>query len=500
MIIDDEKDNQMNKMASTLFDINRISPEFDSNYNLLNNQDSKESHIDGIENKVISSLEKDTNNFGQKRTFQQFSSQAKLENNIIKNTNNNKDFNISANSNFKHFSYSCNNLNNSLNKNIIGLSNNENPFISKTPTPSIIGSLLYNKQTNINQLNDFTKETPGIPENHNDESKNIQQSKKTIPFLNNFNSSLGINSNSLENSIPSFTFATPRIYQNIPLNINLNSQNPLNNDFPYNQNSNQTCLSQQPNLIANFGAYNNSYLGIRPSNNEEKESFSKAIINNRIYTEDTNDFIQCGQQQSKRPNYRVGLFDKGENSSSHILKSNFSKNSVNQKTAIPYYYDKDEGSEGEDNGNKENTDDDQEEIRIVDETLQRYMDEDKVINDKKLKISVIRKVAPYYKVLTQPNNDQHFLDTVSKIKTIINEDKSDIMILLNYEYLKNLREKVFQKFCKMINKFFFKLNENKVKEFGGENYNLEIPETLKERLKNIYTKINDYFDKNRELE
>ena len=141
----------------------------------------------------------------------------------------------------------------------------------------------------------------------------------------------------------------------------------------------------------------------------------------------------------------------------------------------------------------------QQEIQQIEEILDFYLDEDKVVTDKKLKVSVIRKIAPFYKFLYQENNQFNCDFVIEKIRKIINEEKSDIDKLLKYENLKSNREKVFQKFCKMINKFILKMTDLKVKDFGGDLFYMEIPDLLKERLKNIYTKINDYFEKNKEL-
>ena len=43
------------------------------------------------------------------------------------------------------------------------------------------------------------------------------------------------------------------------------------------------------------------------------------------------------------------------------------------------------------------------------------------------------------------------------------------------------------------------MNDMDIKEFGGDNFFKEISDSLKDRIKNIYTKINDYFEKNLEL-
>jgi hypothetical protein len=505
MTIDDERQsNENQKMTSTEFNINNISFEQNVSNDILFNQQSQESKIDipDNNNKDSSSKDNDTIHFGQKRTFQQFSSQAYWEIPMSnKSSNLNNMINLSNNS-LKKFGNSTVNTSNSFDKNLQGLSVKEIPFDPKKPNSSIDKTLFNRKEPQYNQSNELLSEFYNTTENFNNSNKNVSQNKKTILFKNNFNSFLPLNNNNLTLLNSNLFSPSNNINYDIQPNINPYMHNRSYFNFTNNEKSNSIEYPLHDKMsIHNFGSYNNPLLGTKQSFNEEKDTFSKAVINNKIYTEDNNDFIQVGPQQSKKPNYRKGLFEKEDNSSSNILNNNFGNIPSHQKRPnIGTNIKDDEASEGDEKENKEYTDDDQEEIRIIDETLQIYLDEDKVINDKKLKISVIRKIAPYYKVLTQQNNKQHFVDKVEKINTIINEDKNDIIILLNYEYLKNFREKVFQKFCKMINKFFFKLNENKVKEFGGENYNMEIPETLKERLKNIYTKINDYFDKNKELE
>lgn len=514
MVIDDEKKNYVQKISSTVFDINSIAPEQAVNSVInLGNQENQDSNIENVSNiqNNPAAKEKGKVNFGQKRKFQEFSSQADWENPMANQHNNFINFrNLLNNNNNKHIeNFNWDSNNNIFNKNILGFSANENPFVPKKLTKSADNDLQNAEESHLNQAYSLVSEIP----NQGEKNVFLSLDKKTIPFQNNFKISSASNINIIQSSsfdtnnsiYPSNDIDT----KNIQSNVNLQDPNQAISSLPYNQNQNFFGVFKQSasynNLsFPNFGQYNNTMLGIKPNfnNNEEKDAFSKAMINNKIYIEDNNDFIQVGQQQkTKKPNYREGLFDKTDNSALNILKNNFGvKNSSNQNRNLIDSNQKNayEGSEGDEN--KENTDDDQEEIRIIEETLQRYLDEDKIINDKKLKISVIRKVAPYYKVLTQQNNEEHFTETVEKIKTIINEERNNIVVLLNYEYLKNLREKVFQKFCKMINKFFSKLNENKVKEFGGENYNIDIPEILKERLKNIFTKINDYFEKNKELE
>ena len=290
-------------------------------------------------------------------------------------------------------------------------------------------------------------------------------------------------------------------------NIELNNNNYNSLSIPSNGNKKSIPFQNNFNTSNNFKDINNNTRENHLVNNDKNpNNFSQALINNKLFSEDNHILKQVSQSKkpSKISNLREGLFDKNENSTANILKNNFCKGLISEEKNKTYKNSNksnDDYSEIDENQKEKNdTDEDPEEIRIVDEALQKYIDEEKVINDKKLKVSVIRKVAPHYKVLTQPNNDNHFNDILDKIKNIINEEKTDILFLLNYEYLKCLREKVFQKFCKMINKFFVKLTENKVKEFGGDNYHLEIPDILKERLKNIYTKINDYFDKNKDLE
>jgi len=561
MIIDDERQNEIQKVTSTVFiDINSIQVEAEPEQitntnnninNLLTNQESQESKSENTFNinNNDTSKENTTNNnqkqnyyLGVKRTFEKFSSQANWENPMANRSDNNIN-NIAklANTNFNQSaSFAAASLNNNviinsnnnmLNTNVLGFSVNQNPFVPKKLNQSINTDSLYSTEANNTHQN-----------NNN---------RKAIPFQNNFNVLLTSNNNTVLKSSAA-SADTNSIFPSNVMSINANNPMQSNNvSDRHTQNQNQIPATSSGNItyynqnslggvvgvaattqglplpssisgLQSFGSYNNSFLGITNNlafNNakeKEKDAFSKAIINNKIYTEDKNDFIQVGQQQTKKANYREGLFDKAEeNSSSYnkIPKNNYAKiasfsaSSANvsltqnqNRGGAGVLMTKNDAGASEADENKENTDDDQEEIKIIEEILQSYLDEGKVINDKKLKISVIRKVAPHYKVLSQQNNDWHFADTVDKIKTIINEDSANIIMLLNYEYLKTLREKVFQKFCKMINKFFFKLNENKVKDFGGENYNNEIPEVLKERLKNIFTKINDYFEKNKELE
>jgi len=491
MIIEDQAENDFNLVINNEFNTNRISPNIDdiTNENINNNNNSSKIYYSA-------KLNSDNNfNFGHKRSFEEFSKSFKRENTQYQNM---KYLEICNSPNNKlNNNNIINNKNIDLNKNFIGFSRCENPFIPKSTIK------LNNLDTNNIKI---AKESIFNP--NKGENKNIR-SKKVIPFTNNSNN-LGFSA-SLEtdnqNNLSILMKQIPTLDQNNIENIN------LNNIYSGFQNNTNIAKREKPNSAINyfnFGTFNSNFPGI--SSRDEKEVFSKALINNKIYTEDNNQFIQVGGQgnESKKPNYREGLFDDNENTSYNILKNNFGKLSVNsafhnrfEQNQILNNINKEnlDISDADDNKEKADTDEDPEEIKIVEQILQKYLEEGKVINDKKIKLSLIRKIAPYYKVLTLPNYHEYLIDTIEKLKTIINEEKSEVISsLLNYEYLKSLREKVFQKFCKMINKFFLKLNDNKIKEFGGENYNLEIPESLKERLKNIYTKINDYFDKNSELE
>jgi len=465
MAIDVEMENELYKITSNEIDINQILHiEKDSN---KNNCEASKTKINSEINNREDVKKHENINFGQKRNFNKFFSKNQKDNSVSNSFGNNESFKF------------CNKISD----NLIGFSRSQNPF-----TP--INSISINYQKIYPEAPNNSYEIYNSNLNSLDQQLNI---KKTIPFQNNFNNLNSIISNSNVNN------KTPTSNS---LNNNINNQTLINlqenSNYFVEENQNQNNFLN----YSNFANFNHNFSGFS-NNREDKNTFSKALINNKIYTEDNHDFIEVFQSQGKKSNYREGLFDK--NNLSHSVKNDFigfPRTEPHIRKDVEFNIKNAEYiSEGEENKEKgENTDEDQIEIRTVDETLQKYLDEEKIINDKKLKISVIRKIAPFYKVISQPSNEDYFNDTLEKIKAIINEPNNDIVFLLHYEYLKNLREKVFQKFCKMINKFFFKLNENKIKEFGGENYNLEIPETLKERLKNIYTKINDYFERNKELE
>lgn len=460
MDIDDEKVVQYNKAEC---DINLINPkvgdkESDSSGRIINTTNSINKGNNGFENIT----------FGHKRNFQQYTSANKSENAFSTNF---------LSSNPEYFSQIKNLNQNPSSNNNLRLINNKNSSFSQNyfnnNKPSSI-NLNENQTPNINN----NPQSDTIPPTSSAHSNITGTVKKIIPFQNNYNLS--------SNSAPEKESSDNK--NNLLENQNFgngNNQNLSNNEN--NKSFDFQSIFRNANLSSNFITI------------QEKNSFSKAVINNKVFSEDNNCFIPVTTNNAKR-SYREGLFYKDEYSTTNILKNNFGKADVTSSNTITKAINKEKSDEENAQKDRNDTDEDPEEIRIIDENLQRYLDEDKVITDKKLKISVIRKVAPFFKIINQPSNQDYYTEVINKIKIIINEEKSDIILLLNYEYLKCQREKVFQKFCKMINKFFLKLSENKVKEFGGELYYLEIPDTLKERMKNIYTKVNDYFDRNKELE
>ena len=338
MVIDDERENDMYKITSPVFDINIITPEQNiiNNINLCN-QLSKESNIENSDNVNNNSPNKDKKkekeNFGHKRTFQQFFSQVNWENAIADGSKKINDMINLANKNFNQYVNLAGNSNNNylLNKNITGLSVYENPFIPKRQTTSIETSLFNSKEPELNQIYSSLTEIPNQAENFNNINENISRHKKTIPFQNNFNGSLSSINENIPQSNTNIIYpsnvhdALSNIQPNRNPNIHSAFTNCSNNQSSFALNT--QCLPHNMSF-PNFGSYNNNFLGIEPNFNGEKDAFSKAIINNKIYTEDKNDFIQVVQQQSKKPNYREGLFDKEDNSSSNILKNNFGKPSL----------------------------------------------------------------------------------------------------------------------------------------------------------------------------
>jgi hypothetical protein len=377
---------------------------------------------------------------------------------------------------------------------------------------------VINNNEDLTNINAYGKFGLGLFQENNSliNSSNINfnpnasksKNKKVIPFVNNVNTNLSqnIDINQLQNQ----NQVNPYKNNNLDINVinNCDSENKYSEKFIFSSNKD---YSNRQNSHLNISSINNNIDKniINNINNifsNQVSNFSQAYINNKIHNEDQFNIIS----QSKKPS---NLFHKNLNTNSNLMnsKSNITFNNkilnrdiisslntnFNPNLNLNKSYDQKPQEENE--KEKNDTDEDQHEYQQIQEILNFYLDEEKIISDKKLKISLIRKIVPFYKFLNENDNKIQYDEILEKIIKIINEKKNDIEYLLKFENLRNIREKVFQKFCKMTNKFLLKLNEMEIKEFGGNAFFKEIPDSLKERIKNLYTKINDYYEKNMDL-
>jgi hypothetical protein len=368
-----------------------------------------------------------------------------------------------------------------------GISNENNENIENVNTYNKFGLGLFKENNScFNSLNtNFNRNAT--------KSKN----KKVIPFVNN------ININQVQNQNLNLLQNQDNLNNNTNLNLNaidnITSKNKnfeklifsSNKDYSNRQNSPQNNSSSFNNNISKsiFNILDNQI-----------SYFSQAYINNKIYNEDQFNIIN---QSKKNLNTFSNVTKSKSNTNSIFSNKIFNRDLITNLNIINNSdlnsNNKKEEIENEKEKEKNDTDEDQQEIQQIQEILDFYLDEEKIISDKKLKISLIRKIVPFYVFLNEEKNKIQYDEILEKIIKIINEKKIDIENLLKFENIRNFREKVFQKFCKMTNKFLLKLNEMGIKEFGGETFFKDLPDSLKERIKNLYTKINDYYEKNMEL-